>query len=314
MHFAQEELVAQLHEVFSAETTTSADDDLARRKLETLAAGIKSLTTWHATHAIQTCREACGGAGYLSVNRLPQLKADTDVFTTFEGDNTVLLQLVAKTLLTNYQTEFGELDTIGTVRFIADQVIETVVERISARSIGQRLLDALPGRDEETDLLNRGHQLALFAWREKHILDGVSRRIRAGITDGQDPFTVSNNAQDHVLAAARAHLDRVVLELFDAALVRCDDDELRELLSTVCALHALSILERDRAWFLEHGRLTAPRAKAVISTVNELCGRLRPHARTLVDAFAIPDVVLAAPIALGDEQARQEAKLRAAAE
>jgi acyl-CoA oxidase len=310
LHFAQEELVAQLHEVFSAETATSPDDDLARRKLETLAAGIKSLTTWHATHAIQTCREACGGAGYLSVNRLPQLKADTDVFTTFEGDNTVLLQLVAKTLLTNYQTEFGELDTIGTVRFIADQVIETVVERISARSLGQRLLDALPGRDEETDLLNRGHQLALFAWREKHMLDGVSRRIRAGITDGQDPFTVFNNAQDHVLGAARAHLDRVVLELFDAALTRCEDEDLRELMSTVCDLYALSILERDRAWFLEHGRFTAPRAKAVISTVNDLCGRLRPHAETLVDAFAIPDVVLAAPIALGDERMRQEAKLR----
>jgi acyl-CoA oxidase len=310
LHFAQEELVAQLHEVFSADTDTSPDDDLARRKLETLAAGIKSLTTWNATHSIQTCREACGGAGYLSVNRLPQLKADTDVFTTFEGDNTVLMQLVAKTLLTNYQTEFGELDTIGTVRFIADQVVETVIERISARSIGQRLLDALPGRDEETDLLNRDHQLALFAWREKHMLDGVSRRIRAGITDGQDAFTVFNSAQDHVLAAARAHLDRVVLELFDAALDRCDDAEVRALMSTVCDLHAMSILERDRAWFLEHGRLTAPRAKAVISTVNELCGRLRPHAETLVDAFAIPDVVLAAPIALGDERNRQDAKLR----
>ena len=310
LHFAQEELIAQLHEVFSADTNTDQSDDLARRKLETLAAGVKTLTTWHATQTIQTCREACGGAGYLSVNRLPQLKADTDVFTTFEGDNTVLLQLVAKTLLTNYQSEFGELDTIGTVRFIADQVVETVIERISARSLGQRLLDALPGRDEETDLLDRSHQLALFAWREKHMLDGVTRRIRAGISDGQDAFTVFNNAQDHVLAAARAHLDRVVLELFDAAVQRCGEDEVRDVLSTLCDLHALSILERDRAWFLEHGRLTAPRAKAVISTVNELCGRVRPLAETLVDAFAIPDVVLAAPIALGDERARQEAKLR----
>ena len=310
LHFAQEELIAQLHEVFSADTDTDAGDELARRKLETLAAGVKTLTTWHATHTIQTCREACGGAGYLSVNRLPQLKADTDVFTTFEGDNTVLLQLVAKTLLTNYQTEFGELDTIGTVRFIADQVVETVIERISARSLGQRLLDALPGRDEETDLLDRSHQLALFAWREKHMLDGVTRRIRAGISDGQDAFSVFNSAQDHVLAAARAHLDRVVLELFDAAVQRCQDDDVRDVLSTLCDLHALSILERDRAWFLEHGRLTAPRAKAVISTVNELCGRVRPLAETLVDAFAIPDVVLAAPIALGDERARQEAKLR----
>ena len=52
----------------------------------------------------------------------PQLKADTDVFTTFEGDNTVLLQLVAKGLLTSYRDAFGDLDTLGTVRFVARQV------------------------------------------------------------------------------------------------------------------------------------------------------------------------------------------------
>ncbi|MDT5253439.1 MAG: acyl-CoA oxidase, partial [Mycobacterium sp.] len=30
-------------------------------------------------------REACGGAGYMADNRLIALRADTDVFTTFEG-------------------------------------------------------------------------------------------------------------------------------------------------------------------------------------------------------------------------------------
>jgi len=30
--------------------------------------------------------------------------------------------------------------------------------------------------------------------------------------------------------------------------------------------------------------------------VNRLCSELRPHARTLVDAFAIPDQFLAAPM------------------
>ena len=60
------------------------------------------------------------------------------------------------------------------------------------------------------------------------------------------------------------------------------------------------MIERDRAWFLEHGRLTPARAKAVVATVNELCGELREHAETLVDAFAIPDVVLAAPIGLSN--------------
>jgi acyl-CoA oxidase len=30
--------------------------------------------------------------------------------------------------------------------------------------------------------------------------------------------------------------------------------------------------------------------------VNDLCGVLRPHARTLVDAFGIPEAALTAPI------------------
>ena len=64
---------------------------------------MKAVATWHATETIQSCREACGGAGYLRASRFAALKADTDVFTTFEGDNTVLLQLAAKNLLTDYK-------------------------------------------------------------------------------------------------------------------------------------------------------------------------------------------------------------------
>jgi acyl-CoA oxidase len=122
---------------------------------------------------------------------------------------------------------------------------------------------------------------------------------------------VFNAAQDHVLTAARAHVDRVVVEAFVAVIDRCEDPELRKLLDLVCDLHVLSHLERDRAWFLEHSRLTPARAKAVTAAVNALCGELRPHAEMLIDAFGIPDAVLAAPIALGEEAARQAAKLSA---
>ena len=73
------------------------------RPLETLAAGLKAFTTWNTTQTIQTCREACGGEGYLAVNRISALKADTDIYTTFEGDNTVLMQLVAKNLLSEFK-------------------------------------------------------------------------------------------------------------------------------------------------------------------------------------------------------------------
>ncbi len=301
LHFAQLELVSDLHDTFTGVT----DDPAAKRQLEVRAAGVKAVATWHATTAIQTAREACGGAGYLVENRLPALKADTDVFTTFEGDNTVLLQLVAKELLTSYRTAFGELDTMGTVRFVADQFASAVIERTSARGLIQRLVDAAPGRDEDADLLDRSHQLELFEWREKHVINGLARRLRRIRPDSAEAFAQFNDAQDHLLLAARAHVDRVVFESFVAGVAACTDPGAAALLGQVCDLYALSTIEAERAWYLEHGRLTPRRSRAVTATVNALCGQLRPHARLLVDAFGIPEEAIAAPIALGAEAERQ---------
>src|SRR5919202_2987579 len=174
--FAQEELVGTMHDVQGAEHV----DEGAQRELESRAAGLKAAQTWHATRTVQMAREACGGAGYLQENRLPHLKADTDVFTTFEGDNTVLLQLVAKGLLTGYRDTFGSLDGWGKAAFVAEQVRETVLERTAARGLIQRLVDAVPGRGEDVPFTDRGWQLATFEDREKHVLDGAIKRLRKG--------------------------------------------------------------------------------------------------------------------------------------
>jgi acyl-CoA oxidase len=301
LHFAQEELVTALHEV---QTATEPADDRVQRELESRAAGLKAAQTWHATRTIQACREACGGAGYLAENRLPGLKADTDVFTTFEGDNTVLLQLVAKGLLTGYRDAFGSLDGWGRATFVMEQVREMVLERTAARGLIQRLIDAVPGRDEEVALTDRGWHLALFEDREKHLLDGAIRRLRRGAADKQ-PFDIFNDVQDHVLETAEAHVDRVVLEAFVAGIDRAADPAARELLSAVCDLYALSTIEQHKGWFLEHQRLTPARAKAVTAMVNDLLRQLRPRMRTLVDAFGIPDAWLDCAV-LREEPGRQE--------
>jgi acyl-CoA oxidase len=303
LHFAQRGVVAELERIFGAD---AADEEEARRELETRAAGLKALATWHATETIQACREACGGAGYLSENRLGQLKADTDVFTTFEGDNTILMQLVAKSLLTGYRDEFESMDWIATAGFVAGQAWETVVERTAAREIIQRLTDELvPNREREEDLVDRDYHLGLFRWREEHVLSAAARRLKRGIDDGGNPFEVFNDSQDHVLTAARAHAEREILEAFAAAVEECEEPGLKLVLGRLCDLHALAEIERDRAWFQEHGRISSTRAKAVIRAVNGLCDGLAVHARELVDAFGIPDAVLDAPIGLpGGEGSR----------
>jgi hypothetical protein len=51
--------------------------------------------------------QVCGGKGYLSENRI-DAQNDTEIYTTFEGDNTVLMQLVAKIVYQNSENHLGK--------------------------------------------------------------------------------------------------------------------------------------------------------------------------------------------------------------
>ncbi|MFB6627054.1 acyl-CoA dehydrogenase [Streptomyces sp. NPDC056374] len=293
LHFAQDTVRGQLHGVFSGD-----EDPQARRRLESRAAGTKALATWHATSTVQECREACGGAGYLAVNRFAALKADSDVFTTFEGDNHVLLQLVAKGLLTDYASEFEDLDQLGMVRYVTGLAVETVIEKASVHKLLERVRDLLPGGDEwdrEAGLLDSEYQLAMLRYREEHMLAGLARRLKAGVDRGRDPGAVFSQVQDHVIALARAHVERLVLESFVDACKTHPEGGNKVALGLLCDLFALSTIEADRAWFMEHGRLTVQRSKAISREVNDLCRKIRPLAVDLVDAWAVPPQMLRAP-------------------
>jgi acyl-CoA oxidase len=288
LNFAQGDLVSDMHDL---QSPGAEGDEWRQRDLETRAAGIKAVATWHATATIQTCREACGGAGYLAANLLPTLKADTDVFTTFEGDNTVLLQLVAKTLLSDYGRRVARLDMAGKARFAADLVAGSVAERTGLRAILRR-----------GDIRDRAYQRWLLVEREQHLLTNAAQRMRKALAPGADQFGIFNGAQDHLLVAARAHVDRIVFDSFAAAVDRTGDAGVRDLLGDVLRLYALTVIENDRAFFIEHSYLTSGRAKAVTQAVNALCGRLRPHARTLVDGFGIPERWLDCPLLDGERE------------
>ncbi|MDA0182410.1 acyl-CoA dehydrogenase family protein [Solirubrobacter phytolaccae] len=291
LSFTQLRLIKDLHAVFTDENTPERE----RRELETLAAGVKALATWNATDTIQTCREACGGAGYLRSSRFAALKADTDVFTTFEGDNTVLLQLTAKNLLTDYKDSFGDLNPIAMVQFVAGQALSVLSERTALRKVADSVL---PGRDDDADLLAHKTQLDLFRWRHEHLLTAAARRLKGGMDAGKDPFSVLVDTQDHVLAVGRSWVDLVILESFVAAA------EQNPLLSKLCSLYALSTIEDERGYYQEHGRLSGARSKAVIKAVNTLCGELRPHSRELVDAFGVPETALGDARVVANEQER----------
>ncbi|WP_226966361.1 acyl-CoA dehydrogenase family protein [Tessaracoccus defluvii] len=282
--FAQTELALQLQRV----TDAAGADPQASRELETRAAGMKALQTRWANDTIQECREACGGAGYMSDNGLTLLRQDADVFATFEGDNTVLLQLVAKALLLDYKASWGDMDMRGTAQKTARLIGSAVMERTTARSVIERLIASADRKPEADRLSARGWHVQMFEFREQHTIEGLARRMRTA-AKAEDSFEAINACQPHMLEAAKAHIDRIVLEAFIGGIEQCDDDYIKALLVKVCDLYALATIEANRAWFLEHEVFDPKRSKAITAAVDELCADLRGKSRELVEGLGVPE-------------------------
>ncbi len=282
LHFAFERLRDRF-----AETQAAAEPDT--RELEAEAAGLKAVATWHATRTVQSCREACGGQGYLLVNRLPDLKADSDVFTTFEGDNTVLLQLVAKSLLTGFGKRLEDGGVAAMLRMVAQLAVTAVRDKnpIATRETSRE------------HLRDRRFQLGALAHREEVLVRTAATRMRKRLKSGADAHVVLLDVQEHMISAALAHVDLVVAAAFRDA-VETADPSVRPWLERLADLHALARIEETLAWYLEDGYVEAPKARAIRKEVEALCRELVPAARALVDAFGIPDACLAAPIAFFD--------------
>ena len=152
--------------------------------------------------------------------------------------------------------------------------------------------DLLPGGDawdQEAGLYDPAYQLSMLRYREAHLLDTLARRLKAAVDGGAEPAAVFSRLQPHVIEMARAHVERLVAEAMIERQQALPEGDLRVTVGLLSDLHALSVIEADRGWYLEHGRLTAPRSKAITREVTDLCRRIRPLALDLVAAFGIPD-------------------------
>lgn len=257
------------------------------QEIEALAAGMKAYATWNTTTVLQECREACGGKGYLSENRINALKNDTEIYTTFEGDNTVLMQLVAKNRLSEFRKSFGEMGSLGIINYVFENAKTAISEK---NPIVTRKTD-------EEHLLNHEFHLQAFQYREKSILESAAKRIKKLIDNGLEPYDAFNVVQHQMIDVAQAYLERVTLEQFQKAIATVEDVALKTALIKLAQLYALHQIEKNKAWYLEDGYMEAVKTKAIRKMVNQLCWEIRPDAVALVDAFAIPDSCLAAPIA-----------------
>jgi acyl-CoA oxidase len=300
--FAHDTLLKKFDDVFSGRTDT--DDD--RQDLETLAAALKPLSTWHALDTLQEAREACGGAGFMAENRLVGLRADLDVYVTFEGDNNVLLQLVAKRLLTDYSKKFAKADAGAMARYVVTQAADRAYHGSGLRSLAQTVADFGSTARSVGQLRDANVQRELLTDRVETMIAEVATKLRhASKLPKRESANLFNSQQNELIEAARAHGELLQWEAFTEALEHIEEPGNKQVLTWLHDLFALSLVERHLAWYLIHGRLSPQRAQAVTAYIDRLIARLRPHAVDLVDAFGYGQEHLRATIASGIEAERQ---------
>ncbi|WP_394217086.1 acyl-CoA dehydrogenase [Brachybacterium vulturis] len=301
--FAHEQLLQAFDDVFSGR----AEDPESREDLETLAATLKPTSTRLALDTIQECREACGGAGFMAENQLVGLHQDLDVYATFEGDNTVLLQLVAKRLLSDYTDELRTVDRAGIGRFIAQRAEVLAKRHTPWARLGQSVSDRGNPRRAFDSMRQTEFQEELLADRARVKVEEVALALRgAARMSPADAAAEVNKHQVEMLDAARAHADLVHWRAFTRGIEALPDEGSRTVLTDVRDLFGLTAINDDLAWFLLSGMISTQRGRQIESDLRRLLWRLRPHVLDLVAAFDVRPGHVRAPIALGGEQERQD--------
>ena len=300
--FASNELVEKFDDVFSGRSDTDVD----RQELETLAAAVKPLTTWHALDTLQEAREACGGAGFLAENRVAQMRADLDVYVTFEGDNTVLLQLVGKRLLTDYSKEFGRLNVGAVSRYVVHQASDAL-HRAGLHKAVQSVADGGSERRSANWFKDPAVQHELLTERVRAKTADVAGTLSGARGKGQAAQAEAFNTRQHeLIEAARNHGELLQWEAFTRALEGITDETTKTVLTWLRDLFALRLIEDDLGWFVAHGRVSSQRARALRGYVNRLAERLRPFALELVESFGLEPEHLRMAVATDAETQRQE--------
>ena len=265
----------------------SDDSKPDKRKIETQVAGLKSVITWYANETIQECREACGGKGYLIENRIADLKGDVDIFTTFEGDNNVLLQLAAKGVLSDFKAEFNSAGFSSVLKLLSSQINDKLTT-----------INPLYSNKVDADhLYNPKFHKHAFDYRTRRLTYTLAMRIRDYIKKGVPSYQAFLKVQTHLLALGKAYSCELAYHTFYEFTEGISDEKNKLLFQKLGALYALHEIRSDAAWFLEQGYIGSTKSKAIRQRVERLCTELRPHIEVLVDGFGIPEHLITAPIA-----------------
>ncbi|RAK96012.1 acyl-CoA oxidase [Aspergillus ibericus CBS 121593] len=239
--------------------------------LHATSCGLKALASTTAGEGLEVCRRACGGHGYSSYSGIGPWYSDYLPTLTWEGDNYMLTQQVARYLLKSARAVLAGKGTTNDT----SRILQAYLAR---RDMGASF-DIL-GNDADI--------VAAFAWRTAHLtFEALKHR------------DVEKRSWNSLLVdfwrLSTAHSQYLVVKNFYEAVTSPEvtgalDAETAGVLHKLFRLYALHTLEREASEFFSSSAVTVRQIGLTQNNaVMKLLDELRPHAVRLVDSWKIPD-------------------------
>lgn len=275
-------------------------DEMANLGMEihALSSGGKPVAGWTAREAIQACREACGGHGYLKAAGLGDLRDYNDANCTYEGENNVLLQQTSNWLLQLWHkkidTKEGPICTVlGSANFLTD-LDKILTTRFTART--------------EEEAVNPQVLLAAYKWLVCWLLQATANKIKSQHQLGKDAFSAKNDTQTFFAKTlSLAFIEHfILLNFLSHITIDGLDPCIKAVLLKLCSLYGACSLERHLATLYQGGYTVGPEpAQLIRDGILDLFSKLKPEAVALVDVLAPPDFVLNSVLGKSDGKVYQ---------
>ncbi|XP_066151861.1 peroxisomal acyl-coenzyme A oxidase 3-like [Euwallacea fornicatus] len=261
-------------------------------ELHALTSAAKAVSGWISRDAIQSCREACGGHGYLKAAGLGDLKNSQEPALTYEGDNWVLIQQTSNTLLKLWKG------------IKAGVKVELPLKSANFLNDATEILESKFTFSTLEEICQPHNIITIYQWLVCYLLTESYGRFEFLKKEGGSSFAVKNDIQVfYAKRLSEAFVEHYFLQHSLKTIHQCQDKPGQAVLTNLLSLFGLFRLEKFIYLLYQGGFITGRNPSLLIQDgIIDLCSKLKNDAVALVDVIAPPDLILNSVLGRSDGQ------------
>eukprot|EP01016_Furgasonia_blochmanni_P003118 TRINITY_DN11219_c0_g2_i2.p1 TRINITY_DN11219_c0_g2~~TRINITY_DN11219_c0_g2_i2.p1 ORF type:complete len:359 (+),score=117.59 TRINITY_DN11219_c0_g2_i2:60-1079(+) len=248
-------------------------------EMHVVSSVVKVLNSWSAHRCLQEVRELCGGFGYSAYARIGELLNDNNVNMTWEGDNNVLVQQLAKHILDSVrkQMKTGEPPQLS----------------VSFLNVGYSIDDEKFSVDK---ILDVQALLKILQYRVNKLTKQSLLTLQNNLATSANPWDAWNNTQVFNLRnLGLAYAEAVVAGSCLNKIDQITDQPLKTFITECFRLYCLSCINNDAVTFRAQDYFTDDHLEAVKANIVRICKWMKDESIGFIDHIASPDHILESP-------------------